>query len=240
MLTTSFETCTATSVTALTPFHLRVTLDLAVTSTASEYRTAGQWVWIKPWGDEDGNLAPCALTHAPDGASVTDVALRRGGAVADAVEAGEMLEVSEVCGEGFGPGVGGAVGGAEAVWGFAAAESVLALASVLSGARGNVSVFVCVREEDVREFEDCFEVEEGNEVQDFGVAAKELVEAWGLGCDVRVVKVGERGMGGVVEDIGKAPEGCVAVMACPWKGLEGKLREECGVVEVFVNDASDL
>lgn len=243
MLTTSFETCTAVSIEFPTPYHIRCAVDMSVTCTATQYTTPGQWVWVKPWGDEDGNIAACPLPHAPDGRSTVDLCFRRAGAVAEAVEAGEMLEVSEVCGAGFDAGASEAVAGTSDVWAFAAAESVLALLPILESVKKDtrVSVAVCVGKAEVQDYEEMYEVESEDEVVDFSGACAELLKDWAGQTAERTIEVAsvseDDGFGFVVGALGSAPDGCVALVSCPWAELEKHLIESSSFSKetVFVN-----
>lgn len=243
MLTTSFETCTALSVAHPSPYHIRCAVDMSVTCTASQYTQPGQWVWVKPWGDEDGNIAACPLPHAPDGRSTVDLYFRRAEPVADAAEAGEMLEVSEVCGAGFDLGACAATAAADHVWAFAAAESVLALLPVLENARADtaVRVVVCAGSAEVQEYEELYVVESEDVILDFSGACAELLAEWAgqAECrDVTVVRVAEdEGFSHMLGKLGSVPQSCVALVSCPWDELEAALLSESGFSKdtVFVN-----
>lgn len=126
LLTTSFEACT---VVGYSPVEdcLLCDVDVDVTCTSEQYRRVGQWVWLKPWGDEDGNLAACPLYSPPDGRSVIKLALQQDGAVAQAVVAEEMLEVSEVMGQGFDSSVVKSLDDVTAICGIAVGPSTLPL-----------------------------------------------------------------------------------------------------------------
>jgi hypothetical protein len=245
MLTTSFETCTAQSVAYPTPYHLRAALDCVTCAiyTNDQHRRLGQWVWVKPWGDEDGNIAPCMLSHAPDGRAIIDAHFRRGTPVCDAVEAGEMLEVSEVCGAGFDGDVAAAATRAADIWMFAACETVLALLPPLRAARAagaRVRVFVCVGRGCVDAFTDMYELDADDTVVDYGGACCELLEAAAgeppLSCACLPVPEGG-GFDAVAASLGPAPSACVAVVACPWDQLRDALVARCGIERrnVFVN-----
>jgi hypothetical protein len=103
MLTTSFETCVVEhfSEDAAPNTLLRCTVDTQATCTADQYRLLGQWVWLKPWGDEDGNVLACPIASPPNGNATVILYAPVHSPVGHAVRAGEMLEVSEVCGTGF-------------------------------------------------------------------------------------------------------------------------------------------
>jgi hypothetical protein len=58
-------------------------------------------VWLKPWGDEDGNVAACPLATPPDGRSVVELFVEAGSPLGSSIVKGEMLEVSECFGKGF-------------------------------------------------------------------------------------------------------------------------------------------
>lgn len=239
MLTTSFETCTVTESENPTPYHLRVGLDTAVTCTALQYRRAGQWVFCKPWGDEDGNIEACPLSHNPDGRSEFDVYVRAAGELAAAVENGEMLEVSEVMGAGFPEPTIAAISTAREVWAFAAAESLFSLRPLLESvsADANVRIFVLVAGDDVREFEEFYEIETGDVVNSFGGASAELFSEWFKGLAVSVttyeLKAGI-GFGELAAHCGTAPGGTVALLVSRWEELREKLRQDCGVEEEHI------
>lgn len=103
---TSYETATVEEVTAAGGGYLRIVVDTAVTCTAQQYRSPGQFLYLKPWGDEDGRIEAAAFTAAPGGGALVAFCVRAGGAVGAAALAGEMLEVSEVMGAGFGAALG--------------------------------------------------------------------------------------------------------------------------------------
>lgn len=243
MLTTSFETCTVLSIARPTPYHIRCAVDMSVTCTASTYTRPGQWVWVKPWGDEDGNITACPLPHAPDGRATVDLCFRRAGAVAEAAEAGEMLEVSEVCGEGFGEGACAAAAAASHIWAFAAAESVLALLPVLESVPPGtpVRIVVCVGSSEVEDYDELYIVESEDTIVDFGGACAELLRDWAAqveGRSVTVHRVSEDGgFPRVLRMLGSVPESSVALVACPWDDVESALLADPAFSKetVFVN-----
>lgn len=242
MLTTSFETCTVTQIDNPTAYHLRVSLDTAVTCTALQYQKAGQWVFCKPWGDEDGNIEACPLSHPPDGRSEFDIYVRAAGELAAAVENGEMLEVSEVMGGGFPETTSDAVASAREIWAFAAAESVFSLRSLLESAAPDaaVRVFVLVADGDVQDFQDYYDIETGDVVNSFGSASVELFSEWldGTSFDVDTYALkAENRFEKFVSDCGRAPDGTIALLVCPWGELQNMLSDRCGVQpeHIYVN-----
>lgn len=103
---TSYETATVEEVTPVGDGFLRISVDTAVTCTSQTYVSEGQFLFLKPWGDEDGSIEPCCFTRPPGEETVMDFFVPEVSPVGVAALAGEMLEVSDVLGEGFGPHLG--------------------------------------------------------------------------------------------------------------------------------------
>lgn len=100
---TSYETATVEDVTPVGDGFLRISVDTAVTCTSQTYVSEGQFLFLKPWGDEDGAIEPCCFTMPPGEETMMEFFVPEVSPVGAAALAGEMLEVSEVMGEGFGP-----------------------------------------------------------------------------------------------------------------------------------------
>lgn len=100
---TSYESATVENVAPVGDGFLKITVDMAVTCTAQHYLSEGQFLFLKPWGDEDGSIEPCCFTAPPGENTTMDFYIPEVSAVGEAALAGEMLEVSEVMGEGFRP-----------------------------------------------------------------------------------------------------------------------------------------
>lgn len=100
---TSYESATIEDVASLGNDTLRILVDLSVTCASENYLSPGQFLFIKPWGDEDGSIEACTFTSPPGNGSTLEFFVRESGAVGEAALAGEMLEVSDVMGDGFSP-----------------------------------------------------------------------------------------------------------------------------------------
>lgn len=98
---TSYESATVEEVTPVGDGFLRLLVDTAVTCTAQQYRSEGQFLFLKPWGDEDGSIEPCCFNAPPGKDTMMHFFVPEESAVGAAALAGEMLEVSEVMGDGF-------------------------------------------------------------------------------------------------------------------------------------------
>lgn len=103
LVTTSYETATVHSITSATNTHIKLTLDTSATCTSTTYISEGQFLYLKPWGDEDGNIEAATFSHAPSQSNLQSFFVSAAGRVAEAAAAGEMLEVSDVMGVGFRP-----------------------------------------------------------------------------------------------------------------------------------------
>lgn len=103
LIGTSYETATVEEVTPVGNGFLRISVDTAVTCTSQTYVSEGQFLFLKPWGDEDGSIEPCCFTMPPGEETVMEFIVPEVSPVGAAALAGEMLEVSEVLGEGFEP-----------------------------------------------------------------------------------------------------------------------------------------
>ncbi|CDF34286.1 unnamed protein product [Chondrus crispus] len=100
---TSYETATVEEVAPAGDGFLRITVDTAVTCTSQTYTSEGQFLFLKPWGDEDGSIEPCCFTDLPGEGTIMQFFVPEVSAVGEAALAGELLEVSEVMGKGFRP-----------------------------------------------------------------------------------------------------------------------------------------
>lgn len=98
---TSYETATVERVRSIGEGLLDILIDTSVTCTCDTYVSVGQFLFLKPWGDEDGSLQPCCFTRMPSADPRFSFFVPETSAVAEAALAGEMLEVSDVMGEGF-------------------------------------------------------------------------------------------------------------------------------------------
>lgn len=98
---TSYESATVEEVKSVGDGFLRLLVDTAVTCTVQQYQSEGQFLFIKPWGDEDGCIQACCFNALPGHDPMMHFFVPEESAVGVAALAGEMLEVSEVMGDGF-------------------------------------------------------------------------------------------------------------------------------------------
>lgn len=101
LVSTSYETATIESVTSAGEGFLRIAVDTSVTGTSLGYQSVGQFLFLKPWGDEDGLIEPCCFTRPPGDGTMMEFFVPEVSAVGEAALAGEMLELSNVMGDGF-------------------------------------------------------------------------------------------------------------------------------------------
>jgi hypothetical protein len=223
-LTTSYETCTVIDIDdELVPGLLRCTVDMAVTATAMQYETVGQWFFLKAWSDEDGNSAACPLSTPPDGRSVVEVFVVADSPLGEAILNEEMLEVSECCGTGF-AGLDAVAASAGTVFGFAqgaATVSLLLALRTVADKAPDVNILL---------FDD------GDEESLYAALAKtwasDLVDAGPQRRSVKLLQFDDINALSL-EDCGlKMSTGAIAVIACRSDALVAKLTDlgiECCV-----------
>jgi len=103
LITTSYDAAhVVSSDLTLIPGYAVLVVDMSTTNVPVMYSRAGQYVFIKPWGDEDGLCAPYAMWTPPgyDNNEHTFV-VRQDSHVGNAALNGELLEVSTIYGAGF-------------------------------------------------------------------------------------------------------------------------------------------
>lgn len=98
---TSYETATVETVEQVGQGFLKISVDTSVTCTSQTYLSEGQFLYLKPWGDEDGSIEPCCFISPPGDQKLFEFYIPEVSPVGEAALAGEMLEVSDVMGEGF-------------------------------------------------------------------------------------------------------------------------------------------
>mmetsp|Transcript_8312 Transcript_8312/g.21874 ORF Transcript_8312/g.21874 Transcript_8312/m.21874 type:complete len:301 (+) Transcript_8312:62-964(+) len=103
LITTSYDAAHVMSCeTDLIPGFAVLLVDMSTTNVAAMYAKPGQYVFIKPWGDEDGLCEPYAMWTPPDRPAHDHIfVVSSDSHVGVAAVNGELLEVSAVYGEGF-------------------------------------------------------------------------------------------------------------------------------------------
>jgi len=103
LITTSYDAAQIIDFdTEVIPNSILVTIDSTTTVIPTFYNNPGQFVFIKPWGDEDGLCKAYPIWTKPcSDADSCMVVVPRNDIVADSVVNGELLEISAVFGNGF-------------------------------------------------------------------------------------------------------------------------------------------